>query len=64
MGLFKTHKNSLQHFASVNGCYAHFAIPALAFYLATVTAKMCVVMRFRQSAMTHQSGDSCLPFSI
>ena len=64
MGLFKTHINSLQHFASVNGCYAQSAIAVLAFHLATVIAKMCVLTHFRHSAMTRQSGDSSLPFSI
>jgi len=39
MGLFKTHINSLKHFASVNGCYAHPAIPVLAFRLKTVISK-------------------------
>jgi hypothetical protein len=39
-GLFKTHLNSLQRFTSVNGCYAHSAIPALAFRLATLIANV------------------------
>jgi hypothetical protein len=41
MGLFKTHINFLKLFyQTVNGCYAHSAIPSLAFRLATAIAKM------------------------
>jgi hypothetical protein len=40
MGLFKTNINSLYSFASVNGCFAHSAIPTLAFRVAKVIDKM------------------------
>ena len=60
--------NSYKFFAvlyqTVNGCYAHSAIPVLAFRLATVITKMCGAMHFSYSAIIHQSGDSCLPFNI
>jgi hypothetical protein len=36
----------------------------MAFRLATVIAKMCDAMHFRHSAITRQSGDSCLPLNI
>jgi len=48
----------------VSGCYAHSAIPGLAFRLATVIAKMCGAMHFRYSAMTHHSSDYSLPLNI
>jgi hypothetical protein len=40
MGLFKTHKFFIAFCISVNGCYAHSAIPTLAFRLATVIVQM------------------------
>jgi len=64
MGLFNTHKFFIVLYQIVNGPYAHSTIPALAFRLATVIAKMCGTMLFRYSAMTHQSGDSCLPLNF
>jgi len=48
----------------VNGCYAHSDIPALALCLATVVTKICGMMHFYHSEMTHQSGGSCLPLNI
>jgi hypothetical protein len=51
-------------YQTVNGCYAHSAIPDLTLPLATVIAKMCGAMHFRYSTMIHQSGDCCLHFNI
>jgi hypothetical protein len=48
----------------VSGCYAHSAILALAFRLETVIPKMCGMMHFHHSEMTHQSGNYCLPLNI
>ena len=48
----------------VNGCYVRSDIPALAFSLAIVIAKMYGAMHFRYSIMNFQSGDSWLPLNI
>jgi len=45
----------------VHGCYA---IPPLAFRLATVITKLCGAIHSHHSAMTHQFGDSCLTSNI
>jgi hypothetical protein len=47
-----------------NSCYVHSAISALAFRLTTVIVKMCGGMHFRHSAVTQQSGNSCLNLNI
>ena len=59
--LFKTHKFFIVLHQIVQECHA---IAALALPLATVTTNRCGAMHFHHSTMTHQSGDSCLPFNI